>query len=107
MAWRRVGHRPLGFRSGYRRLCAERALVKRLLELPDEVLEAAERRAPHRLCAYAGAVAADFHAFYRDCLVVGAEGEGVQESRLAICLVTKRAIARTLGLLGISAPERI
>ena len=86
---------------------AERALVKRLLELPDEVLEAAERRAPHRLCAYAGAVASDFHAFYRDCLVVGAEGEGVQESRLAICVATKQAIARTLGLLGISAPERM
>jgi arginyl-tRNA synthetase len=85
----------------------ERALVKRLLELPDEVAEAADRRAPHRLCAYAGTVAADFHAFYRDCQVVGAEGEGVQESRLALCVVTKRAIARTLGLLGISAPERM
>jgi arginyl-tRNA synthetase len=86
---------------------AERALVKRLLELPDEVLEAADRRAPHRLCTYAGAVASDFHAFYRDCLVVGADGEGVQESRLAVCVATKRAIARTLGLLGISAPERM
>jgi arginyl-tRNA synthetase len=86
---------------------AERALIKRLLELPDEVLEAGERRAPHRLCAYAGTVAADFHAFYRDCKVVGAEGAGVQESRLALCVVTKRAIARTLGLLGISAPQRM
>ena len=86
---------------------AERALIKRLCELPDEVSEAAARRAPHRLCAYATATAADFHAFYRDCQVVGAEGEGVEESRLAICLLTKRTIARTLGLLGISAPERM
>jgi arginyl-tRNA synthetase len=86
---------------------AERALTKRLMELPDEVLEAGQRRAPHRLCAYAGAAAADFHAFYRDCRVVGAEGAGVQESRLALCLVTKRVIARALGLLGISAPERM
>jgi arginyl-tRNA synthetase len=53
------------------------------------------------------ALAADFHAFYRDCQVVGAEGEGVEESRLGICLLTKRAIARTLGLLGIMAPERM
>jgi hypothetical protein len=45
------------------------------------------------------------NAFYRDRQVVGAEGEGVQDSRLAICVVTKRAIARTLGLLGISAPS--
>jgi arginyl-tRNA synthetase len=85
----------------------ERALVKRLLEFPDEVREAAGRRAPHRICAYATAVAADFHAFYRDCKVVGAEGDGVEESRLALALLTKRTVASALGLLGISAPERM
>ena len=86
---------------------AEKALIKRLLEFPDEVREAAARRAPHRICAYSTAVAADFHAFYRDCQVVGAEGEGVERSRLALCLLTKRTIAGSLGLLGISAPERM
>ncbi len=86
---------------------SEKALIKRLLELPHEVREAAARRAPHRICAYSTAVAADFHAFYRDCQVVGAEGEGVEASRLALCLVAKRTIAKALGLLGISAPERM
>ena len=86
---------------------SERALIKRLLEFPDEVRESAAKRAPHRICAYSTAVAADFHAFYRDCQVVGAEGEGVERSRLALCLATKRTIAEALGLLGISAPERM
>jgi arginyl-tRNA synthetase len=86
---------------------AERVLIKRMLELPGEVAEAAERRAPHRLCAYATATAADFHAFYRDCQVLGAEGEGVEASRLLLCLLARSTIARTLGLLGISAPERM
>ncbi len=86
---------------------AERALLKRLLELPREIAEAAERRAPHRLCAYATATAADFHAFYRDCQVVGAEGEGVEDARLALCLLTKRTIANTLETLGIGAPEQM
>jgi arginyl-tRNA synthetase len=86
---------------------AERALIKRLCELPDEVAETAARRAPHRLCAYATEVARDFHAFYRDCQVIGAEGDGVENARLGLCLVSKRTIARTLGLLGISAPERM
>ncbi len=86
---------------------AERDLVKRLLEFPDEVREAAARRAPHRICAYSTAVAADFHGFYRDCQVVGAEGEGVERSRLGLCLLAKRTIADSLGLLGISAPERM
>jgi len=86
---------------------AERTLIKRLLEFGGEVREAADRRAPHRICAYAQAVATDFHAFYRDCKVIGAEGEGVEEARLQLCLVTKIGIATALGLLGISAPERM
>jgi arginyl-tRNA synthetase len=86
---------------------SEKVLVKRLLEFPEEVRAAAARRAPHRICAYSTAVAADFHAFYRDCQVVGADGEGVEASRLALCLATKRTVAAALGLLGISAPERM
>ena len=86
---------------------SEKALIKRLLEFPHEVRESANRRAPHRVCAYSTTVAADFHAFYRDCQVVGAEGEGVEASRLALCLAAKRTIAGALDLLGISAPERM
>jgi arginyl-tRNA synthetase len=86
---------------------AERDLVKRLLEFPEQVHEAAARRAPHKICAYSTAVAADFHAFYRDCQVVGAEGEGVEHSRLGLCRLTQRTIAASLGLLGISAPEKM
>ena len=93
--------------SGHALEPAERALTRRLLDLPSEVDEAAVRRAPHRLCAFATATAADFHAFYRDCQVVGAEGAGVEESRLALSTLTKRVITRTLALLGISAPERM
>jgi arginyl-tRNA synthetase len=85
---------------------AERSLVRRLLELPGEVRLAAERRAPHRLCAYGMATAADFHAFYRDCRVVGAEPE-VEAARLGLCLAAKRTIATTLGLIGVSVPERM
>ena len=86
---------------------AERALVRRLLELGGEISEAAKRRAPHRLCAYAMATAADFHAFYRDCRVVGAPEPGAEAARLGLCVATKRTIATTLGLLGVSAPERM
>ncbi|HEY6549978.1 MAG TPA: arginine--tRNA ligase, partial [Solirubrobacterales bacterium] len=85
----------------------ERELIKRLLEFPGEVREAAERRAPHRICTFSTAVAADFHGFYRDCQVLGAEGEGVERSRLALALLAKWTIASGLGLLGISAPERM
>ncbi len=85
---------------------AERDLVKRLLDFPAQAAGVAQRRAPHRMAAFATATAADFHAFYRDCQVVGA-GDGVEQARLAICVAAKRVIARTLGLLGVGAPERM
>jgi arginyl-tRNA synthetase len=86
---------------------SERALVRRLLELHGEVSLAAGRRAPHRLCAYATATAADFHAFYRDCQVVGASAKELETARLGLSVAARRAIAGTLDLLGVSAPDRM
>jgi arginyl-tRNA synthetase len=83
-----------------------RALVKRLLELPAEIRDAAERRAPHRIAAYALETAQDFSAFYRDCKVVGAADEGGDEDvRIAISVLTKSVLAQSLDLLGVEAPE--
>jgi arginyl-tRNA synthetase len=84
---------------------AERTLVKRLLELPEEVKLVAERRAPHRLTTYAHDVGSDFHAFYRDCRVVGAEPAELEDLRIVLADETRRVIARVLDLLGVSAPE--
>jgi arginyl-tRNA synthetase len=84
---------------------AERALIKKLLAFPDEVAEATERRAPHRIAAYALELAQDFTAFYRDCRVVGAEPEAVESFRIALSVAAQRTIARALGLLGVSAPD--
>ena len=86
---------------------AERMLVKKLLEFPDEVADATRRRAPHKVAAYALELAQTFTAFYRDCHVLGAEGEGVEAFRLALSVTTKRTIARSLQLLGVSAPEQM
>ena len=85
-----------------------RTLVKRLLEFPGEVQEAAARRAPHRMTSYAHETAQDFSAFYRDCRVVGAAEEGGDEDvRLAMSVMAKRVIARSLDLLGVEAPEEM
>jgi len=86
---------------------AERALIEQLLEFPGEVSEAAERRAPHRIAAYALELAQSFTAFYRDCRVVGAEPESVESSRIVLCVVSRRTIARCLQLLGVSAPAQM
>jgi arginyl-tRNA synthetase len=84
---------------------AERALIELLLAFPVEVAEAADRRAPHRLVAFALELAQGFTAFYRDCRVVGAEPESLESFRIALCVASMRLIARSLDLLGVSAPE--
>ncbi len=85
---------------------SERALARRLLDLPDEVSEAVERRAPHRIAAFALETAQQFSAFYRDCQVVGAE-PAVEAERLRMCVATQRVLARSLDLLGIAAPQEM
>jgi arginyl-tRNA synthetase len=83
----------------------ERALVEQLLAFPAELAEAAERRAPHRIAAYALELAQTFTAFYRDCHVVGVEPESVESLRIALCVASAGTIARCLELLGVSAPN--
>ena len=95
---------PQGGWDGYRLHASERTLIKKLLAFPGEIAQAAQRRAPHRVAAYAHELAQDFTAFYRDCRVVGAEPEQVESLRLSLSVLAQRALARSLELLGVSAP---
>jgi len=81
---------------------AERDLIKRLLAFPDEVREAAERRAPHRIATYALELARGFTGFYERCKVIGDEQEAF---RIALCGATRTTIASSLDLLGVAAPD--
>jgi arginyl-tRNA synthetase len=83
----------------------ERALVMKLAAFPDEVGEAADGRAPHRIAAYAHELAQEFTAFYRDCKVVGASPESVESFRIALSSAARTTLALSLGLLGVSAPD--
>ncbi|MFZ0043884.1 MAG: arginine--tRNA ligase [Solirubrobacteraceae bacterium] len=84
---------------------AERTLIKALADFPDEVAEAAERLGPHRIAAYALALAQEFTAFYRDCKVIGAEPESVESRRVALSQAARQTIKLALGLLGVGAPD--
>ncbi len=83
---------------------SERGLIKRLLAFPGEVQEAARRRAPHRIAAYALELAQEFTAFYRDCHVLDVHPRERESLRIALCVATQGTIARSLDLLGVSAP---
>jgi len=86
---------------------AERELIERLLAFPEELAEAVERRAPHRIATYALELAQGFTSFYTDCRVLGAEPEAVESLRIGLCVASMRTIARCLDLLGVSAPSHM
>jgi arginyl-tRNA synthetase len=82
----------------------ERELVKRLAELPVTAADAADKRGPQSIPAYAIRVADDFHRFYHEHRVLESEQ---QEFRLGLCRATQIVIARCLELVGVDAPERM
>jgi arginyl-tRNA synthetase len=88
---------------------AELALVRKMLELPELIELAAANLEPHHLPHYAQALATAFHDFYERCQVVPTERVPVDAAltaaRLKLVRAAKLALARTLSLMGMSAPE--
>ena len=80
--------------------------MEKLSQLPLCVEEAAQKMEPHKLSHYAQELAAQFHLFYTRCRVLGGEEE-LQAARLHLIRATRLVLAKTLALLGISAPERM
>jgi len=85
---------------------AERALVLALDGFGDAVAEVGRVLEPHRLCGYLFETAKAFTDFYEACPVLAAP-EPARSNRVALCRLTARTLREGLGLLGISAPERM
>jgi arginyl-tRNA synthetase len=83
---------------------SELALVRQLLDFPDALATAADRRETHEVPRYAYELASAFSAFYRDCKVLSEDAE-LSAARLALVDATRLVLANALDLLGISAPE--
>ncbi len=83
---------------------AEQALIRHLLDFPDTVASAAERRETHEIPRYTYELASAFSQFYRDCKVLS-EDLQLSSARLALVDATRSVLANALGLLGISAPD--
>jgi arginyl-tRNA synthetase len=84
---------------------AELALIRKMLELPVIIEQAVRDLAPHHLTYYAQDLASTFSIFYRDCKVIDAEQSAMTAARLQLCRAAKITLARTLELMGMSAPE--
>jgi arginyl-tRNA synthetase len=83
---------------------AEQELIRHLLDFPDTLAIAAERRETHEVPRHVYELASAFSAFYRDCKVL-TEDRDLSAARLALVDATRSVLANGLDLLGISAPE--
>jgi arginyl-tRNA synthetase len=87
-------------------------LLRALGEFPRVVAAAAELRAPHRVARYLEELAGTYHRFYDVCRVLPSEhedspGPELVHARLALCEATRTVLENGLGLLGVSAPDRM
>ena len=85
---------------------AELELIKQLAALPEEIRLAARDYDPSRINKFVTELAARFHRFYTVCRIKDAE-PGLLEARLLLADTVRRVLAVALGIIGVSAPEKM
>lgn len=84
----------------------EKALIRQLAELPDEISAAAREYDPSLINRYVTILATKFHKFYTECRIKGEE-ESLLRARLYLADTTRKVLALSLGLVGVSAPKKM
>jgi arginyl-tRNA synthetase len=84
----------------------ERELAKKLVDFPSLVLGAAEALEPHRVAAYLLETAGLAHKWYHEHHVLD-QPEPLRTARLVLARATQIVLRNALGILGITAPERM
>ena len=84
----------------------ERELIKQIAMLPEEIHLAARDYDPSRINRYVTELAARFHRFYNVCRIKDAE-PAVRDARLKLADTTRRVLEIGLGIIGVTAPEKM
>ncbi len=84
----------------------EKALIRAVALLPEEIQTAARMRDPSRLNKYGVVLAAQFHKFYNACRINDAE-PALRDARLALCMATVQTVRNVLAMIGVDAPEHM
>lgn len=82
-------------------------LLKKLGEFPQAIVEAAEKRAPHRVTNYIHELASAFHSFYNAVKVLDEENVEQTKARLALVKAVQITMKNALRLIGVEAPEKM
>ncbi|WP_122790662.1 arginine--tRNA ligase [Intestinibacillus sp. Marseille-P6563] len=84
----------------------EKALIKAIALLPEQILLAARDRDPSQLNKYGVSLASQFHRFYNACRINDAE-PALRDARLALCMATVQTVKNVLHIIGVDAPEHM
>ena len=85
---------------------SELTLIRKMIFLSEVVEIVARTLEPHHLTYYAQELATVFHSFYKQCRVISVN-ETLTKARLKLVGAAKIILARTLHLMGITAPEKM
>jgi arginyl-tRNA synthetase len=85
----------------------ERQLALQLLLMPEALLNAEAKRAPHFVCDYVFTLAQSFSRFYTEHHILRETDESLRAARLGLCTLTLTTLRRMLNVLGIDVPERM
>ena len=87
---------------------AELTLIRRMLEMEEQIELAVDRLSPHNLTYYAEDLTKTFSVFYENCQVLHSDvPRELARARLLLVLAAKVALSRVLNLMGMSAPEEM
>ena len=97
---------PLSYNSELLIHGQEVALLKKLEQFPGVVRASLSSLEPQTIANYLQDTAGNFHKYYAECRIIGND-ENLTKARIALALATKKVLANGLGILGISAPEKM
>ena len=84
----------------------ETSLIRTLARFPEEIHAAARDYDPSRINRYLVDLAGQFHRFYSACRIKG-EAPELLSARLKLADSVRAVLANGLGLLGVTAPEKM
>jgi arginyl-tRNA synthetase len=78
-----------------------------MMRFPDMIALAAEKCEPHIMAEYLKDLSSVYHVFYHERRIIGAGSEELTQARLALSKAVRQVLKNGLGILGISAPEKM
>ena len=86
---------------------SESELLKKTMEFPHIIENAASKRAPHMLATYIQELAASIHSFYTNCRLIDRDNLELTASRLALAKAAKIVMKNALSVLGVNSPNKM